>query len=174
MKQLFSTTATLLSLALTTPAFADLAVGDQAPNFSAQGIQSEAPMTVNLSELLTKGPVVVFFFPSVFVGSSAAECRQFADNIDKFRAAGATVLGMSRDSIDALGRFSTQECAGKLPMASADMDIVTNFDVNDTANFTTWTTYVVSPSGKIVFVDDGDDYSGHAKRALAFVQGMKR
>jgi peroxiredoxin Q/BCP len=173
MKPLFSTTTALLSLMLATPACANLAVGDQAPNFSAQGVQSETPMAVNLSELLKKGPVVLFFFPSVFVGNSAAECHDFANSIDKFRAAGATVVGMSRDSIDALGRFSTEECAGKFPMASADMDVVTGFDVNDSANFTTRTTYVINPSGKIAFADDGDVDNNHVQHALAFVQGMK-
>jgi peroxiredoxin len=174
MKQLFSTAAALLSLVLASPASAYLAAGDQAPSLSVQGVQGQTPMAIDLSELLKKGPVVIFFFPSVFIGSSATECHEFADNIDKFRAAGATIVGMSRDSIDALGRFSTEECAGKFPMASADLDLVTSFDVNDTANFTTWTTYVVSSGGKIVFVDDGDDYSDHVKKALAFVQGMKR
>jgi peroxiredoxin len=131
-------------------------------------------MTVNLYELLKKGPVVIFVIPYVFNSGSAAESREFADNIDKFRAAGASVVGMSRDSIDTLARFSTDECASKFPMASASESIVNGFGVNDNANFATRTTYVIAPSGKIVFVHDDDDYSGHFKRALAFVQGMKQ
>jgi peroxiredoxin len=40
--------------------------------------------------------------------------------------------------------------------------------------FNTRTTYVIAPSGEIVFVhDDQENYSGHVKRALSFVQGMK-
>src|SRR5579862_5190311 len=127
MKQLFPTAAALLSMAFATTASASLAVDDQAPDFSAQGVQGATLMAVHLSELLEKGPVVIFFFPSVFIGSSATECHQFADNIDKFHAAGATVVGMSRDPVDALARFSTEECAGKFPMASADLGIVTGF-----------------------------------------------
>jgi len=174
MKQLFPTAAALLGMALATPASASLALGNQAPDFSAQSVQGETPMSVHLAEVLKKGPMVLFFLPSVFIGSSAAECHQFADNIDKFRAAGATVVGMSRDPLDTLARFSTKECAGKFPMASADFDIVTGFDVNDSANFATRTTYVISPGGRVVFVDDDDDYAGHVRNTLAFVQGMKR
>jgi thioredoxin-dependent peroxiredoxin len=173
MKQLFRTAA-LLMMALATPASASLAVGDQAPDFSTQGVEGGRPTAVRLAELLKKGPVVLFFIPSVFIGSSAAEAHEFADNIDGFRAAGATVIGMSREPVDMLARFSTEECAGKFPMASADLGIVTGFDVNDSANFATRTTYVIAPGGRIAFVDDDDEYRGHVKSALGFVQGMKR
>ena len=167
-------TAALLSLAFAAPAFAALAVGAQAPDFSAPGIEGSKVIAVDLSELLKKGPVVIFFFPSVFAGGSAEESHEFADDIEKFRAAGVSVVGMSRDPVDALARFSAENCAGKFPMVSAELRIVTAYDVNDNANFTTRTTYVIAPTGKIAFVHDDDDYSRHVKKALAFVQAMKR
>jgi peroxiredoxin Q/BCP len=175
MKPILTALATqALALALTSPASAALAVGAQAPDFTAGGTQGGTGMTVALSALLKKGPVVLYFFPSAFTGGSPAECHEFADNIDRFRAAGATVLGMSRDTLDTLARFSTEECASKFPLASADESIVDGFDVNDGAMFNTRTTYVIAPSGKIAFVHDDDDYSDHVKNALAFVQAMKK
>jgi thioredoxin-dependent peroxiredoxin len=165
--------AAILSLVSASPATAALAVGDPAPDFSARGAQGSTIMTVVLSELLKKGPVVIYFIPSAFTGGTA-ESHEFAENIDKFRAAGASVVGMSRDSVDTLARYSTEECAGKFPMASASESIVNGFDVNDGAMFNTRTTYVIAPSGKIAFVHDDDDYGGHVKSALAFVQGMKQ
>jgi thioredoxin-dependent peroxiredoxin len=175
MKPILTALATLaLAPALTTPASAALAVGAQAPDFTARGAQGGTMIAVDLSDLLKKGPVVLYFFPSAFTGGSPAESHEFADNFDKFRAAGATVLGMSRDSVDTLARFSTEECASKFPMASAGESIVNGFDVNDGAMFNTRTTYVIVPSGKIAFVHDDDDYSGHVKNALAFVQAMKK
>ena len=98
----------------------------------------------------------------------------FAENIDKFRAAGASVVGMSRDSVESLTRFSIEQCAGKIPVASADQTLVDAFDVNDGAMFNTRTTYVIATSGKIAFVHDSEDSSGHVKSALAFVQGMTK
>ena len=174
MKQLFPTAAALLSMAFAAPASAALAVGAQAPDFSTPGAQGGTAVSLDLSELLKKGPVVIFFLPTVFTGGSSEEGHEFADNIDKFRAAGATVVGMSRDPLDALARFSIEECGSKFPIASADLSVVTGFDVNDSANFTTRTTYVIAPGGKIAFVHDDDDYRGHVKSTLAFVQGMKR
>jgi peroxiredoxin Q/BCP len=175
MKPILTALTTLgIALALTTPASAALPVGAQAPDFTARGAQGRTIMTLKLFDLLKKGPVVLYFFPSVFTGGSSAESHEFADNIDKFRAAGATVLGMSRDAVDTLARFSTEECAGKFPMASADESIVNGFDVNDGASFNTRTTYVIAPSGKIAFVHDDEDYSYHVKNTLAFVQAMKK
>jgi peroxiredoxin Q/BCP len=175
MKPILTALATLaLALAHTTPASAALAVGAQAPDFTAHATQGATILTVQLSALLKKGPVVLYFFPSAFTGGSPAESHEFADNIDQFGAAGATVLGMSRDTLDTLARFSTEQCASKFPMASADESIVDGFDVNDGAMFNTRTTYVIAPSGKIAFVHDDDDYSDHVKNALAFVQAMKK
>jgi peroxiredoxin len=173
MKHLLSVAAVALSLALASPAFAALAVGEHAPDFSVQGVQGDTTRPVQLSELLSNGPVVIFFLPYIYSGASAAECRAFADNMDAFRVAGATVVGMSRDSVSDLARFSA-ECGGKFPMASADLATVTGFDVNDSANFATRTTYVIARSGEIAFVHNDDDPSGHVSRALAFVQQMNR
>jgi peroxiredoxin len=161
-----------LWLAFAAPAFAALAVGAQAPDFSAPGAQGDTAETIALSALLKKGPVVLYFFPSAFTEGS--ETREFADHIDEFRAAGVSVVGMSRDSVDTLSKFSTQESAGKIPLAAANESIVDGFDVNDGAQFNTRTTYVIDSSGKIVFVDNDPDDTFHVKRALAFVQGMKK
>src|SRR5579862_2373113 len=118
MKSVVAAATAILSLVAASPAAAALAVGDPAPDFSTGGAQGDKIISVNLSELLKKGPVVIYFIPSAFTGGTE-ESHEFADNIDKFRAAGASVVGMSRDSVDTLAHFSTQECAGKFPMASA-------------------------------------------------------
>lgn len=172
MKSVLAAATAILCIVAAQPAVAALTVGDPAPDFFADGVQGRANVTVALSELRKQGPVVIFFFPSAF--TDAPECRDFAENIDKFRAAGANVVGMSRDSVETLARFSAEECAGKFPMARASESLVNAFDVNDGAMFNTRTTYVIAPSGKIVFVDDDADHKGHVKSTLAFVQGMTR
>lgn len=172
MKSALAAVTAILSLVAASPVAAALAVGDPAPAFSAPGAQGGAMITVALAQLLKQGPVVLYFFPSAF--TDAAESREFAENIDQFRAAGASIVGVSRDTVETLARYSTEECAGKFPMASASESLVNAFDVNDGAMFNTRTTYVIAPSGKIVFVHDDDDYSGHVKRTLAFLQGMKQ
>lgn len=174
MKRLLQATAVIASLVPASPALAALNVGDPAPDFSSQAVQGDAETSLRLSDLLQSGPVVVFFLPYVFSGASAAECREFAANMDAFRAAGASVVGMSRDSLEDLAHFSADQCAGVIPMASADFATVTDFDVNDSANFATRTTYVIAPSGEIAFVHDDDNPRGHVGGALAFLRQMPK
>lgn len=172
MKLFLRTAAVALGMAFAGPASAALAVGDPAPDFSVQTVQGDTQAPVQLSELLQAGPVVIFFLPYIYSGASAAECRDFAANIDAFRAVGATVIGMSRDPVEDLVRFSANECGGRVPMVSADPSLVNGFNVNDSANFATRTTYVIAPSGEIAFVHNEDDHTRHVSRVLAFVQGM--
>lgn len=162
----------ILMLAVAGPAQAALTVGAAAPDFAAPAAQGGQATTVELAALLKQGPVVLYFFPSAFTDS--AESRDFAANVEKFRAAGATVIGMSRDSVDTLTRYSTEAAAGKFPVASADESLVNAYDVNDGAMFNTRTTYVIDRSGKIVFVHDEDDHRDHVKRSLAFVEAMPK
>lgn len=172
MKAAFLVGVATLSLASARPAGAALSVGDIAPAFSTSGAEDGKITTLDLAALLRAGPLVIYFFPSAFTDSS--ETKEFAENIDEFRAAGATVLGMSRDSIDTLARFSTEVAEGKFALGTANEALVNAFDVNDGAMFNTRTTYVIAPSGRIVFVHDNDDPRGHVKNTLAFIQGMKR
>lgn len=172
MKSVVATAIAIQLLVSAHPAAAALRAGDPAPEFSAQGAEDGKLVTVDLSELLKKGPVVLYFFPSAFTDPS--ETREFAASAEKFRAAGASVVGMSRDGVDTLMRYSSEQCAGKFPVASADQSTVNAFDVNDGAMFNTRTTYVIAPSGKIAFVDDDAEPQGHVRNALAFVQSMKK
>src|SRR3546814_20479080 len=80
--------------------------------------------TLFLSDQLKKGPVVLYFFPAAFTSGCNAEAHAFAERVDDFAAAGATVIGMSADTVETLAKFSTQKCAGKLAVASAGPRVV--------------------------------------------------
>lgn len=160
------------ALWLDTQANAALSVGDPAPSFVVEAVENGSAKKVELAALLAQGPVVLYFFPSAF--TEAAETGEFAANIETFRAAGVTVLGMSRDSVASLTGLSTGAAKGKFALASADESLVNAFDVNDGAMFNTRTTYVIAPSGRIAFVHNDDEVRDHVKRALAFVEGRKK
>jgi peroxiredoxin len=167
-------TAAALSLAFAAPASATLAVSAQAPDFTTRGAQGGTLMTVHLAELLKKGPVVLYFFPAAFTGGCTEEAHKFAEAIDRFQAAGATVLGMSADPVATLADFSTQECSSKFPLASAGPGIVSGFDVAYVGSpLTSRTSYVIAPSGRIAYVHADEDYVDHVKNTLEFVQKMK-
>lgn len=109
-----------LSVLFCFPILAALSVGDTAPDFSAPASLAGKEFHFSLADALKKGPVVVYFYPSAFTKGCDLEAHTFAQDKDKFDAAGATIIGVSADSISRLDAFSADPnyCAGKFPVAS--------------------------------------------------------
>jgi len=110
----------LIVVAMCIPAFAALKLGERAPDFSARASLAGKEFDFSLRVALRKGPVVVYFYPSAYTGGCDVEAHEFAENKEKFRAAGATIIGVSADSIERLNQFSADPsfCAGRFPVAS--------------------------------------------------------
>ena len=169
--------ATFTLAAQPVTASAALAVGAQAPDFTTRGaLAGKVLEKVHLAELLKKGPVVLYFFPAAFTPGCSAEAREFAENIAAFKKAGASVLGMSADPVDKLVDFSAKDCANKFAVASAGPAVITGYDVAlpQKAGLTNRTSYVIAPTGRIVFVHSDLNYVAHVKSTLEFVQGMHK
>lgn len=109
-----------ISAAICLPAFAALTAGNRAPDFSAPASLAGKEFNFSLRAALNKGPVVVYFYPSAYTGGCDIEAHAFAQNKDQFTAAGATIIGVSEDSIARLDQFSADPsyCAGRFPVAS--------------------------------------------------------
>jgi thioredoxin-dependent peroxiredoxin len=168
-----------LTVLAAAPAAAALSPGAPAPDFTANGAVAGKAVRIHLSALLRRGPVVLYFFPAAFTGGCNAEAHAFAEHIDDFRRAGATVLGMSADNVDDLKRFSASECAGKFAVASAGPAVVAGYDVAlgravKGRNVTSRTSYVIAPDGRIVFVHNDMNPAEHVALTLAAVQKLKQ
>ena len=125
-----------LSVLLSLPLLAALKPGEKAPDFSAQGSLAGKEFSFSLENALKKGPVVVYFFPSAFTKGCDLEAHTFAEQKAKFDAAGATIIGVSADSIERLNAFSSdpQYCAGAFPVASdGDGKIAASYNLTKTA-----------------------------------------
>ena len=123
--------AGLVSIAVALPVIA-LNKGDTAPMFTAKASLAGKEFTYSLAAALKEGPVVVYFYPSAFTAGCNIQAHTFAENMDAFKAAKASVIGVSLDSIQRLNDFSADPayCAGKLPVASdADGSIAKSFGV---------------------------------------------
>jgi peroxiredoxin len=179
-----------LSTLLPLSALAALNAGDPAPTFNAKASLAGKTFDFSLSDSLKKGPVVVYFYPSAFTRGCDLEAHTFAENFDKFTAAGASIIGVSLDSIDRLNDFSADPnyCAGKVAVASdATGSIAKSYDISvrkGPANlkdvrgveighgFASRTTFVVMPDGKIAATIDGASPTDNVKKALAEVQKL--
>jgi peroxiredoxin Q/BCP len=182
----------LVSATLAVPAFAALKHNDKAPDFSAKASLAGKAFDFSLKAALKKGPVVVYFYPSAFTGGCNIEAHNFAENKEKFDAAGASVIGVSRDSIVRLNAFSAdpQYCAGKVAVASdPDGAIATSYGltkmdikpgmkdsrgVEIDHDFTERTTFVVAPDGTVAATfstsDEKISPAEHVQKSLAAVQ----
>ncbi len=184
-----------LAAVLSLPVVAALKVADKAPDFSARASQAGKEFNFSLEDALKKGPVVVYFYPSAYTKGCDLEAHTFAENREKFDTAGATIIGVSADSIARLNQFSADPdyCAGKFPVASdpdkkiansynltaqgarAGMKDVRGVDIDH--DFIERTTFVIGKDHKIVATlssaDDKLTPDQHVTKALEIVQNLK-
>jgi len=181
--------ALLMSVA-SVPAMAALKTGDSAPRFTAPASRAGKAFTFSLKNALKKGPVVVYFYPSAYTGGCDLEAHTFAQDSAKFAAAGATIIGVSLDSIQRLNAFSADPkyCAGKFPTASdaggaisksyevavaqgqAGLKDVRGIEIGH--GFADRTTFVIARDDKIVTVISNVSPSEHVAKALAVVERL--
>jgi thioredoxin-dependent peroxiredoxin len=185
----------LLLMVSAAQSYAALKEGDIAPDFEAKASLAGKEFTFALHDALKKGPVVVYFYPAAFTGGCNLQAHTFAENHDKFAAAGASVIGVSLDSIARLNEFSAdpQYCAGRLPVASDEKgDIAKSYGVKITDSYkgqsiakmkdsrgnevghsaADRTTFVVTSDGKIFAIVGGVAGDANAEQSLTIVQQL--
>ncbi len=173
------------------PAMAALQVGEPAPRFTAQASLAGKDFTFSLERALRKGSVVVYFYPSAYTGGCDIEAHTFAVDSGKFAAAGATIIGVSLDSIQRLNDFSADPkyCAGKFPTASDSGGAISkSYDVavhqgstglKDVRGidighgFADRTTFVIARDGRIVSVISNVSPAEHVAKALQVVRRLQ-
>lgn len=62
--------------------------------------------TVQLSQLLADGPIVLFFYPKAFTPGCTAESCHFRDLAAEFAEVGAQRIGVSRDDVSTQAKFA--------------------------------------------------------------------
>ncbi|MEE3234654.1 MAG: peroxiredoxin [Candidatus Latescibacterota bacterium] len=142
-----------------------LAVGTEAPDFQAY---SHEGSMVSLSELLKKGPVVLFFYPKDFTAGCTAQACTFREMHDEFNKLGSTIIGISADSNESHRQFAQKY---KLPfylVSDKEKTLHRKYQVGKH-----WgvmperITFVVDTDGRIQYVFDSAFYvNKHCTNAL--------
>ena len=181
MKQMIAALAagTVAAAALAGAAFAGLKEGAKAPDFTAPAYLAGQPFTYKLSDALKKGPVVVYFFPAAHTSGCNLEAHLFSDAIDQFKAAHATVIGVTAGKVDELAAFSseTEHCGGKFPVAAdPGAKIAKQYDSILAAkpDWSDRTSYVIAQNGDIVHVYSNLNPNDHVTETLNAVKAMKK
>lgn len=158
-------------------ASATLEPGDAAPGFSADAALGGKAFRFKLADALAKGPVVLYFFPKAFTSGCTIEAHAFAEATPRFRALGATVIGVSADDIATLQRFSVEACRNQFAVAAdAGAGAIRAYDAASSwsRDMAARVSYVIDTSGRIVFVHDSMSPQGHISETLKVVERLSR
>lgn len=142
-----------------------LRLGAKAPDFT---LPRDGGGSVTLSDL-RGGPVVLFFYPKANTPGCTTEARDFTALLPEFEAAGATVLGISRDSVKKQENFVAKQGLAMPILSDAEGDVCETYGVwaeksmyGKTFMGIVRTTVLIDADGSIARVWDRVKVAGHA------------
>ena len=100
--------------------------GDKAPDFT---LYDHTGRPRRLSELLSDGPVVLFFFPLASSPICTAQACHFRDLSSEFATVGAQRVGISTDTVDKQAHFAEQRSFDYPLLSDADGVVAELFGV---------------------------------------------
>jgi peroxiredoxin Q/BCP len=123
--------------------------------------------------------VVLYFYPKDNTSGCTVEAQEFRDLFPEFEKAGATVLGVSRDSVRSHENFKAKLGLPFELLADTDAALCRRFDVlkpkkmygKDVVGLVR-STFVFSAEGKLLREWRGVKAPGHAAEVLAFVASL--
>jgi peroxiredoxin Q/BCP len=127
----------------------------------------ETGMPVRLSDLLAKGPLVVFFYPAAMSPGCTRESCRFRDLAEEFGALGANIVGVSADAVDKQAAFSARHSLGFPLVADTDRAFATAFGVRRRLGPDKRSTFVIDADGTVLArIDSEFSMNRHADAAL--------
>lgn len=143
--------------------------GDTAPAFSALRDGGE---TLSLSDLQGK-TVILYFYPKDDTPGCTKEAIEFSALIDAFDAAGAVVVGVSRDPVKKHDKFRDKHTLKVALIADEEGSITEDYGVwveksmyGKTFMGIERATFLIDGAGKIVRVWDKVKVAGHVAEVL--------
>lgn len=129
-----------------------------------------------LTDFLTEGPVVLFFYPAAMTPGCTAESCHFRDLAAEFAEVGAARVGISRDRVDRQAEFSSRYGLDFPLLSDAEGAVANRFGVDRGI--------ALLPSKRQTFVIDTDRrvlavikseirMSVHADKALEILRSRK-
>jgi peroxiredoxin Q/BCP len=143
-------------------------------------LKTDEDKTVSLSDYAGK-PVILFFYPKADTPGCTIEACGFRDTFKKLQAAGAVVLGISRDTPKEQAKFRAKYDLPYTLLADVDEKVCKQFDVLKEKNMygkkvmgIVRTTFVIGPDQTLLHVFPQVKPEGHAEEVLALIKGLKR
>jgi len=150
----------------------ELRVGDRAPDFT---LPRQDGTPVRLSELLQRGPAIVYFYPRDESPGCTAEACAFRDAYEDFSSAGAEVIGISSDSTAAHASFAEHRRLPFILLSDRDDAVRSAWRIKPAflGLVPGRVTFVIDREGIIRHVfDSAINPTKHVKEALRVVQRL--
>jgi peroxiredoxin Q/BCP len=144
--------------------------GDKAPNFR---LPDQDGNQVKLSGLRGQ-KVVLYFYPKADTPGCTTQACGVRDRAADYEAAGAVVLGVSRDPVERIAKFDDKHSLGFPLLSDADHAVAEAYGVWVEKSMygrkfmgTQRTTFVIDPKGKVTHVFPKVSPKAHDEQVLA-------
>jgi peroxiredoxin Q/BCP len=150
----------------------ELKAGDPAPDFELPAAELG---TVRLKDFAGK-TLVLYFYPKDDTSGCTTEALAFTELLPQFEAAGATIIGVSPDSVAKHTRFSAKHGLKVILASDEDNQVASAYGVWKEKSMYGRTymgiersTFLIGPDGKLRHVWPKVKVAGHAEEVLQAV-----
>lgn len=147
--------------------------GDIAPEFS---MPTDNAGTVSLSDFKGKS-VVLYFYPKDDTPGCTKEAIGFSEKVDEFEAAGAVVIGVSKDTAAKHGKFRAKHALEVMLASDAESDVTERYGAWQEKQMygkTYWgidrSTFLIGGDGKLKAIWRKVKVPGHVEEVLEAVR----
>lgn len=152
-----------------------LDVGSPAPDFT---LPRDGGDNVSLSAL-KGGPVVLYFYPRDDTPGCTTEANDFTAMLPEFQAAGATVIGVSKDTVAKHEKFISKHDLGVILVSDAEGDLCERYGTWVEKNMygkksmgIQRATFLIDAGGSVARVWPKVKVAGHAAEVLEAVKAL--
>lgn len=153
----------------------DLAVGASAPDFD---IEADGGRRVRLGDFKGR-KLVLYFYPKDDTSGCTTEAKAFAAASNDFKSAGASIVGVSKDSVKSHDKFKAKYDLNFTLGSDADGAVMERYGVWVEKSMygrkymgTERTTLLIDASGRIARVWRKVKVPGHAKEVLEATRAL--
>ena len=150
--------------------------GDNAPDFT---LPRDGGGALTLSALRPQA-VVLYFYPRDDTPGCTREAQGFTEHAEAFGAAGATVVGVSKDSVAKHDRFVAKHGLGVALVSDAESDVCERYGVwvekkmyGKTSMGIERATFLIDGAGRIARVWRKVKVDGHVAEVLEAARALK-
>jgi peroxiredoxin Q/BCP len=152
-----------------------LGPGATAPNFT---LPSQENKPVSLSDYKGKW-VVLYFYPKDQTSGCSMEAHKFQDDLPKYEALHAVVLGVSLDTVESHKTWCTKDGFSFKMLADPEHKVVDAYGVpvvtRGPNSYAMRDTFLISPDGKVVKMwEVKGDIATHSADVLATIEAAKK